>query len=189
MDRLWTKSATDLTEMEGKEGGKPPVGWMSRMSSSLGSAGTRGVLLGSLSVFISILGAALTFPFLQSQRDLLQCDALCYGSMQSARSALSLVGSVIVGRMSDQLGRFPVLYIGIASSLSSYAINYSSPTITAMWVSMLPSALNQNWSVLKALFADYNADEGGSEKQRAADVGRLGMAVGVSFMVGPILVS
>lgn len=170
MDRVISKSVQDLTALVWTAAG------------SKGS-GTRGVLLGSLSVFVSILGASLTFPFLQVQRDLLQCDALCYGSMQSARSALSLIGSVVVGRMSDQLGRFPVLWIGIASSLTSYAINFTSPTITSMWISMIPSALNQNWSVLKALFADYNAQEGGSEKKRAADVGRLGMAVGVSFMV------
>lgn len=143
--------------------------------------------LGVLSVFLSILGASLTFPFMQAQRDLLQCDALCYGSMQSARSALSLVGSVVVGRMSDQLGRFPVLWIGITSSLVSYCITFSSQSLTGMWLAMIPSALNQNWSVLKALFADYNATEGGDEKRRAADVGRLGMAVGISFMVGPIL--
>ena len=143
----------------------------------------RGVLLGSLAQFVSILGASLTFPFLQSQRDMLKCDALCYGSMQSARSALSLIGSVIAGRLSDKMGRLHVLWIGIICSLVSYTINYASPTILAMWISMIPSALNQNWSVLKALFADYSSQEGGDEKKRAVAVGRLGMAVGISFMV------
>jgi len=142
-----------------------------------------GVFYGSLAQFVSILGASLTFPFLQSQRDLLKCDALCYGSMQSARSALSLLGTVVAGRLSDKLGRIPVLWIGVIASLISLGINYTSPTIAAMWISMIPSALNQNWSVLKALFADYSNDVGGDEKKRAVAVGRLGMAVGISFMV------
>ena len=142
-----------------------------------------GVFYGSLAQFVSILGASLTFPFLQSQRDLLKCDALCYGSMQSARSALSLLGTVVAGRLSDKLGRIPVLWIGVIASLISLGINYMSPTIAAMWISMIPSALNQNWSVLKALFADYSNDVGGDEKKRAVAVGRLGMAVGISFMV------
>jgi hypothetical protein len=43
-----------------------------------------GVLLGSLSVFMSFVGASATFPFLQAQRDALSCDALCYGTMQAS---------------------------------------------------------------------------------------------------------
>ena len=62
-------------------------------------------MLGALSVFVSMLGASLTFPFLQAQRDSLGCDALCYGSLSSARSALSLIGSAIIGRLSDRVGR------------------------------------------------------------------------------------
>ena len=57
-----------------------------------------------------------------------------------------------------------------------------------MWYAMVPSSLlNQNFNVLKALFADYNANIGGSESERASALGRLGMAVGVSFMLGPMI--
>ena len=51
---------------------------------------------------------------------------------------------------------------------------------------MVPSSLlNQNFNVLKALFADYNT--GGLESDQASALGRLGMAVGVSFMIGPVI--
>eukprot|EP01036_Dinobryon_divergens_P035146 gene35146-45499_t len=131
-----------------------------------------GVLFGSLSIFFSMLGASLTFPYLQAQRDKLSCDALCFGSMQSARSGLTMLGTMLVGRMSDRLGRSTVLWIGTAASMFSYAVNLQGSSITAMWISMVPSSLlNQNFSVLKALFADY----------------RLGMAVGISFMIGPAI--
>lgn len=148
----------------------------------------RGILFGSISVFISILGAALTFPFLQAQRDSLGCDALCYGSMQSVRSGLSLLGNVLIGRLSDRFGRQRMLWLGLLASLVSYAINYFGGNVTAMWLAMIPSSLlNQNFSVLKALFADYNTESGGKESERASAMGRLGMAVGVAFMVGPFI--
>ena len=120
------------------------------------------------------------------------CDALCYGSMMSARSALSLIGSILVGRMSDKIGRIRVLWIGLISSVASYYIGYSIPTMQGMWLAMIPSSLlNQNYSVLKALFTDYNNEEVGkqraSESERASQMGRLGMAVGIAFMVGPAL--
>ncbi len=147
-----------------------------------------GITIGSISVFISFFGASLTFPFLQAHRDKLECDALCYGSMNSLRSGLSLVGAVLVGRLSDRLGRKVALWIGCASSLVSYLINWSSLSLSGLWMSMIPSSLlNQNYSVLKALFADYNAEVNGTESQRAAAMGRIGMSVGLAFMVGPAL--
>ena len=145
-----------------------------------------GVTLGSISVFISLLGASMTIPFLQAQRDSLECDALCYGTMQSARSGLTLVGSVFVGRLSDRLGRKVCLYIGLAASTLSFAISVNFNSLDGMRMAMVPSSLlNQNFNVLKALFADYNT--GGLESERASALGRLGMAVGVSFMIGPVI--
>lgn len=128
----------------------------------------------------------MTYPFLQSQRDSLGCDALCYGTMQSARSGLTLVGSVFVGRLSDRLGRKTCLYIGLAASVLSYAISVNFNSLEGMRLAMVPSSLlNQNFNVLKALFADYNS--GGLESERASALGRLGMAVGISFMIGPVI--
>jgi MFS family permease len=54
-----------------------------------------------------------------------------------------------------------------------------------MWLSLIPSSLNHNYNVLKALFADYNAAR--PESERASAMGRLGMAVGISFMLGPAI--
>ena len=159
-----------------------------RVSKLLMSPANRGVVIGSVALFLSFLGATLTFPFLQSQRDKLGCDALCFGSMQSARSGLTMIGTVLIGRMSDRFGRSSMLWVGTFASIISYTINLNGGDITAMWISMVPSALfNQNFSVLKALFADYSAEFGYSESQRASAVGRLGMVVGLSFMVGPVL--
>jgi len=147
---------------------------------------SNGILYGSISVFISILGAALTFPFLQAQRDSLGCDALCYGSMQSARSGLSLIGNVFIGRMSDRFGRIPMLWIGLAASLASYTINFFGNSVDAMWLSMLPSSLlNQNFTVSKALFGDYNTEAGGVESDRASSMGRLGKCSFLLFLLLP----
>ena len=56
-----------------------------------------------------------------AQRDKLGCDALCLGSMTSARSALSLVGGVLVGRLSDGVGRKPAVLLGLAGGLAGTA--------------------------------------------------------------------
>ena len=52
-----------------------------------------GTLISCISIFFLICGLSLTFPQMQSRRDELGCDALCYGSMTSVRGALGLVGT------------------------------------------------------------------------------------------------
>lgn len=144
--------------------------------------------LGSLSLFIGFFASSLTFPFLQSQRDKLGCDALCFGTMQSARSTLSLIGSVLIGRLSDAYGRSAALYVGVAASLFSLAVNLYASDILFMWIAMVPVALlNQNFSVMKALFADASHAHHLSDTDRASAMGRLGMAAGLSFMLAPMI--
>lgn len=74
--------------------------------------------------------------------------------------------------------------------LSQYWISYTTPTVTGMWLALIPSSLlNQNYTVLKALFSEYNNERSaagmGSESERASEIGMVGMAVGIAFMVGP----
>ena len=119
------------------------------------------------------------------------CDMFCM--LQSARSGLGLIGSALVGRISDRFGRKPALWIGICASLVSAVINYNTSSVEGMWMALIPSALlNQNYTVFKALFADYTKEMGGlkndsNESDRASTMGKLGMAVGISFMLGPAL--
>jgi MFS family permease len=146
------------------------------------------IFLGSFALFSSFTGATLTFPFLQTQRDKLGCDALCYGSMQSVRSGLSLLGTIVIGRLSDKYGRWPLLLLGTCSSLISLIINLMFPTLSSMWITLIISALcNQNFCVMKAYFADISEEAQYTETQRASAMGKLGMAAGISFMTGPLL--
>jgi len=147
-----------------------------------------GVFIGSLSVFVMVSSSAITLPFMQARRDELGCDALCTGGQTSLRSALNLVGASLIGRASDTVGRVPMLWVGIFATLSGLGINYTMDSLEGMWLSLIPVALlNQNFSVAKALFSDYVDEIGGTAAERAGAVGKLGMAVGLSFMVGPIL--
>ena len=81
-----------------------------------------------------------------------------------------------------------MLWLGTAASLLSLGINGWLDTLSGMWLSIVPLALlNQNFSVAKALVSDYIDEQGGSDAERAGAVGKLGMALGFSFMAGPLL--
>ncbi|CAK0807317.1 unnamed protein product [Prorocentrum cordatum] len=148
----------------------------------------RGVLLGSLMSFISVTAFAIGIPFLQTRRDALGCDALCQGGQTSLRSALNLVGASLIGRASDQFGRLPMLWLGLVSSLATFGITYSINTLQGMWIAIVPSGLlDHRWNVAKALLTDYTTERCGDDADRAGAVGKLGMAVGMSFMAGPMI--
>jgi MFS family permease len=150
----------------------------------------QGTLYGSLSVALLIMSFSLTMPHLQSRRDSLGCDALCYGSLMSTRSLLSLVGAALMGRLSDvsSNSRTYCLWIGSLASLVGLMIAANTYSIRGMWWSMIPGALfQQNFEIFKALFSSSHDAVGTSTPaERAASVGMLGMAAGLAFMAGPL---
>jgi len=159
---------------------------------------------------------SLTMPYLQSRRDELQCDSFCQGSLTSLRSILSLIGSVLMGRVSDALvqrqwshGRSVCLYIGNLASLIGLILSITIPTQRGLWLSIIPGALfQQNFSIFKAMITESlamktqlqpQAEQGKTKEEdqdtsssnsiaaRTAKFGQLGMSAGVAFMIGPVL--
>jgi DHA1 family tetracycline resistance protein-like MFS transporter len=129
----------------------------------------------------------------QSQRDQLGCDSMCVGSMTSARSTLTLIGSTVIGRCSDSSrfqnlggGRRIFLLLGVLASALGIVMAVTATSIQALWISMIPAALlQQNFNIIKALFGDYHGTSA-SPSERAGSVGNLGMAAGLAFMAGPL---
>ncbi|KAL9190672.1 hypothetical protein ACHAXT_000378 [Thalassiosira profunda] len=186
-----------------------------------------GTLLACLSLLLLIAGLAVTFPQMQSRRDELGCDALCYGSMTSVRSALGLVGTAVVGRLSDKnssilartlgslgkgtvsSGRRACLHVGTIASLVGLVTAATVNSLRGLWMSMVPGALLQhNFDIYKSLLSEYHNDiehletqqstngeidgekadnTNNSQLSRSGSVGKLGMAAGLSFMIGPMI--
>lgn len=156
----------------------------------------RGTALGAASLGLLVVASSLTMPHQQSRRDALGCDSMCMGSMTSARSTLTLMGAAIMGRLSDSRAldnyggaRKMCLMTGIAASAIGLVIANRAGSIEDLWVGLLPSALQQNLSLSKALFSEYHESipGGSSAGERASSAGILGMAAGLAMMVGPLV--
>lgn len=197
----------------------------------------KGTLIACASLLLLITGMSITFPHMQSRRDELGCDALCYGSMMTVRSMLGFVGTAVIGRLSDRngsilsrtlgslgrrnistskgpssndsspSGRRACLYLGTMATLVGLVIASSMNSLYGLWLSMIPGALLQhNFDMFKALLSEYHNDIENLETQiednntgdktndqaaassaRSGSVGKLGMAAGISFMIGPMI--
>eukprot|EP00521_Asterionellopsis_glacialis_P009596 CAMPEP_0195284660 /NCGR_PEP_ID=MMETSP0707-20130614/2780_1 /TAXON_ID=33640 /ORGANISM="Asterionellopsis glacialis, Strain CCMP134" /LENGTH=403 /DNA_ID=CAMNT_0040344039 /DNA_START=280 /DNA_END=1488 /DNA_ORIENTATION=+ len=153
-------------------------------------------MYGAMSLALLVLSFSLTMPYMQSRRDALQCDSLCLGSMTSARSTLALVGSALMGRLSDSSSfqayggarKFCLLF-GSFASMIGLLIAGNTFSIRGMWISMIPGALfQQNFSILKALLSDYHETIASlnGKSDRVSGNGIMGMSVGLAFMAGPL---
>ncbi|KAG7341933.1 major facilitator superfamily transporter [Nitzschia inconspicua] len=154
-----------------------------------------GFVYGTISMALVVTAGSVVMGHFQSKRDAMGCDTMCVGSMTSARSTLTLVGSTIIGKSSDskalddKLGgtRRAFLILGVLATALELVVAARADSVRALWVSMIPSALfQQNFNVLKALFGEWH-NPSATAAERAGEVGKLGMAVGLAFMAGPLL--
>jgi DHA1 family tetracycline resistance protein-like MFS transporter len=100
-----------------------------------------------------------------------------------AYSLGQLISSPLWGRLSDRIGRKPVLIIGLLGAAASYIALAHAETIEVMFAARLASGLMAgNVGAAFAAAADLADD-----KTRARNMGLLGAAFAFGFIAGPAL--
>ncbi|WP_343216051.1 TCR/Tet family MFS transporter [Collimonas antrihumi] len=132
----------------------------------------------SIGLIVPVL-PALVGKFTGSQAD----QAFWYGAIAFAFGIANFFGSPILGALSDQYGRRPVLLLGFCGlALNFFATAFS----TALWmlivVRLIGGAMQSNAAVCNAYVADITEPE-----QRAKRFGMIGAMFGVGFIVGPVM--
>lgn len=125
----------------------------------------------------------MILPILPGHAASLGSSPVTIGLLVGSYSAIQLVLAPFWGRVSDRIGRRPVLLIGLAGSAASYALF----ALAGHWWVLLASRLLDGGSgatinVGQAYLADATAPG-----DRARAMGKIGAAVGLGFIVGPML--
>jgi MFS transporter, DHA1 family, tetracycline resistance protein len=148
-----------------------------------GPRGPRTASLGTLffTVFLDLLGFGLVIPFLPGlARDMGASDFVA--ALQGA--AFSLMQFLFVpvwGRLSDRVGRRPVLLWSIAASAIGMIILGVGNTLTWLFIARIWSGIaTANIAVAQAYIADVTTPE-----TRARGMGMIGLAFGLGFIFGP----
>jgi len=122
---------------------------------------------------------ALVGSFTGSQGD----QAFWYGVVTFTFSLANFFASPILGALSDQHGRRPVLLLGFCGLALSF---FATALATAVWmliaVRLVSGAMQSNIAIANAYVADITPAEG-----RAKRFGLLGAMFGVGFILGPVL--
>lgn len=103
------------------------------------------------------------------------------GALLTAYAGAQFAFAPVWGRLSDRVGRRPVLLLTIAGTALSLALLGSSRSLAWMFVARLAGgAFAANLSVASAYITDVT-----SEEERTRWMGLLGAAFGIGFTIGP----
>jgi MFS family permease len=134
-------------------------------------------------IFMNIAGFGLVIPLLPFFGKAFGAEPWEITLLFSAFSLGQFLGEPFWGRLSDRIGRRPVLLITIVAGALAYVALAFSPNIVVAWVvRFLGGVFSGNISTLQGCMADISKPE-----ERAGRMGIMGSAFSLGFMVGPAL--
>jgi MFS family permease len=152
------------------------------MSKQPHSARALAVLL--LVVFINLVGFGVVIPLLPFYAKSMNAAPWQVTTMFAAYSLGQFFGEPFWGRLSDRIGRRPVLIVTILANTVAYIALAFAPNIwIAMAVRLVGGFGSGNISTIQGYMADVTPPE-----KRAGRMGLLGSAFGAGFVIGPALV-
>jgi DHA1 family tetracycline resistance protein-like MFS transporter len=136
-----------------------------------------------LTVFIDLLGFGIVIPFLPLYAERMHVGAAGVGLLLSIYSLLQLLMAPVLGRISDHVGRRPIIILGLFGSSLGYLLYGFAGTFAMLLVSRaIHGACAATISTAQAYIAD-TTDESG----RARGMGMIGAAFGLGFVLGPAI--
>ncbi|GAA0194248.1 tetracycline resistance MFS efflux pump [Actinomadura yumaensis] len=132
-------------------------------------------------VFINLVGFGLVVPLLPFFAQSLKAEAWQITLMFSAYSLGQFFAEPFWGRLSDRVGRKPVLLVTLVANALGYLMLAFVPNIwLAVAVRLFTGLGAGNISTVQGYVADVTPPE-----QRAGRMGLIGAAFGLGFIVGP----
>jgi MFS family permease len=134
-------------------------------------------------VFIDLLGFGMVIPVMALYAERLGAPDSQIGWLMTGYSLMQFVFTPIWGRLSDRLGRRPLLLLSIAMTALAFVGYALAPDFRWLLASRLfAGAATANIAIAQAYIADVTPPEG-----RARGMGLIGAAFGLGFILGPAL--
>lgn len=136
-----------------------------------------------LIVFLDMAGLGLLSPVIPTIVGEFRSDALTLGLLAMVYSSAQFLSNPVLGAWSDRVGRRPILMIAFLGSAITYLAFGWAPALWVLFAGRLIDGLTgANIGTAQAYVADITAPE-----QRSRVMGLAGAALGVGFVVGPLV--
>src|SRR5580658_9493126 len=136
-----------------------------------------------LIVLIDLIGFGLVIPLLPFYAERFSASPQEVTVLMATYSAMQVVFAPIWGRLSDRVGRRPVLMASMAAAALAYLWMGFADALWMLFAARgLAGACAGNIAAANAYIADVTTPE-----NRARGMGMIGAAFGLGFIIGPAL--
>ena len=136
-----------------------------------------------LIVFVDLVGFGIVIPLLPFYAEHFGAGPEVVTMVMASYSLAQLVMAPLWGRLSDRIGRRPVLMASMAGSVVSYLLLAWAPSLAILIVARFAAgAMAGNIAAAQAYVADVTPPE-----RRAQGMGLIGAAFGLGFILGPAI--
>jgi DHA1 family tetracycline resistance protein-like MFS transporter len=146
-------------------------------------AASRGLLPIFFIVLVGIFGFTLVIPLLGIYAERFQATTTQATLLVSVYAVCQLVSGPILGRVSDRIGRKPMLLVSQVGSLVGFVVLARAQALWVLYLArIIDGATAGNLSIAQAYISDNTRPE-----NRAKAFGLIGIAFGLGFFVGPFV--
>jgi MFS family permease len=153
-------------------------------TASAGSTANKGVLgVAFLTLFLDLLGFGLLIPSQTFIAESLGAHPWQVTLLGTAYSGMQFLFAPFWGRLSDRVGRRPIVLISIAVGAVGFLIYGFATSLVVLYLSRALAGFgNANLGTVQAVVADVTTG-----KDRAKGMGIIGAAFGLGFLFGPFI--
>lgn len=134
-------------------------------------------------ILIDLLGLTIIIPVLPLYAASFGINAFTIGLLGATYPIAQFIGAPILGRLSDRIGRKPILLFSQLGTLIGFLLLGTAVSLPILFLSRLVDGLSgANISTAQAVITDST-----TEKTRTQGLGLLGAAFGLGFILGPMI--
>ena len=136
-----------------------------------------------LTVFIDLIGFGIVIPVLPLYAERFGASPLIIGLLLSSYSAMQALCAPLLGKLSDRVGRRPVLLISLLGTAAGFLLMGLANTLWLLFIArIIDGATGGNIAAAQAYIADVTRPE-----ERSKGMGLIGAAFGLGFIFGPAI--
>jgi MFS transporter, DHA1 family, tetracycline resistance protein len=137
-----------------------------------------------LTVLVDVIGVGVVIPVMPFFVQSLGASAMTITLLFAVFSLCSFFSAPILGALSDRFGRRPALIVSIASTALGWFVFGRATTVLMLFAGRIIDGMAAgNFPIAQSYLADISK----SPQERTANMGLLGAAFGIGFVIGPAL--
>ena len=136
------------------------------------------------SVLVDVIGFGIVIPILPFYVTEFGASAIIVTLLFATFSFFSFLSAPLLGTWSDRIGRRPIFLLSVTSTAIGWFVFASANSLWMLFLGrIIDGCAAGNFTTAQSYMVDLAKDE----KERSANIGLIGAAFGIGFILGPLI--